>query len=77
MGNGGSGWSMSIWPRHIDRTGQDGNKKSPATVYVKRTKPPKIANFKRDEKKFEAGLTKMMGSASKAEAYIKARKEKK
>jgi hypothetical protein len=23
MGNDGSGWLMSVWPRHIDREGQD------------------------------------------------------
>lgn len=26
MGNDGSGWSMSVWPRYVNRDGQDSNK---------------------------------------------------
>ena len=30
MGNDGSGWSMSVWPRNIDREGQDKRSKFPS-----------------------------------------------
>jgi hypothetical protein len=55
MGNDGSGWSMSVWPRHVDRIGQDS--KVPKKVSVGK-KPPII---KRDSAKFEAALIVAVG----------------
>ena len=74
MGNDGSGWSMSVWPRRVRREGQDGTTfdpiKYPSTRLVRR--PPRV---KRDAEKFEAGLTKAMG-AKAAKAYLKGKRPK-
>jgi len=70
MGNDGSGWSMSVWPRRINRGGQDKPGPTPSTVYVKRNRGPhRRPKVKRDDKKFEAGLIKAMGIEA-AKAYM-------
>jgi hypothetical protein len=35
MGNDGSGWSMSVYPRHVDREGQDKRSKSARAPRIK------------------------------------------
>lgn len=78
MGNDGSGWSMSLWPRHIDRTGQDKPGPTPSTVYMKRKKKkthgqPKV---RRDDKKFEAALIEAIGPKAAKRYMARKRREK-
>lgn len=65
MGNDGSGWSMTVWPRHVDREGQDAK-------IVKRRKHKK-RRVKRDPAKFRAALTVSVG-AEEANDYIQRKK---
>lgn len=63
---------MSVWPRRIDRSGQDKPGPTPSTVYIKRRKKKNLQQapeagamkdkpVKRDDQKFEAALTKAIG----------------
>jgi hypothetical protein len=81
---------MPIWPRWVDKEGQDqkvirphkkgSHKKKNSAQRIRfradsRSGPPKSASgAMRDEQKFEDGLTKMMKSRAKAQAYIRRKK---
>jgi len=77
MGRGGSGigWSMSVWPRWPAVEGQDQKyfphgslKSSKKRRHKTKTAGP---DKRTDAQKLEDGLTKMMGSRAKAQAYIR------
>ena len=69
QGNDGSGWSMSVWPRYVDRTGQDDpepREVRPARTFRMKNKEP----VELDEQKFEAALSAAIGPKA-AKAYIR------
>jgi len=63
---------MSIWPRHIDRTGQDNQrpKKGKPQKKLRRRKKVRPPALKRDADKFEAALIAAIGEKA-ARAYIR------
>ena len=76
MGNDGSGWSMPVWPRHIDRTGQDSRKPSKESPPQKLRRKENCAPVQKGHQdKFEVGLTAAIGPKA-AQAYIRRKKRR-
>jgi hypothetical protein len=81
MGNDGSGWSMSVWPRRVVKEGQDrkyyraGKLKLQQRFLGQSTKQRKPSDTRSDAEKLEAGLTKAIGARA-AKRYIRRKKRK-
>ena len=75
MGNDGSGWSMSVWPRNTKRVGDDydGAKGKKVVKARTSTKPARARNVapkkKRDPEKFARALAEAIGPKA-ARRYI-------